>query len=107
MSLVCSAPLQAAQQARAGEAAAPARGGEEAGDAGVDEGAADAGDARSRGFSPGEIDGRMGTNTKQALEAFTNNGGNAAADAAAALDDLHDHRGGRGGAVHAAICRTT
>jgi lipoprotein-anchoring transpeptidase ErfK/SrfK len=27
------------------------------------------------GFSPGEIDGRMGTSTKRALEAFTRNGG--------------------------------
>jgi lipoprotein-anchoring transpeptidase ErfK/SrfK len=27
------------------------------------------------GFSPGEIDGRMGTSTKRALEAFTKNGG--------------------------------
>jgi len=27
------------------------------------------------GFSPGEIDGRMGTSTKRALDAFTKNGG--------------------------------
>ena len=35
------------------------------------------------GFSPGEIDGRMGTSTKRALEAFTKNGGtlDAAAEA--------------------------
>jgi lipoprotein-anchoring transpeptidase ErfK/SrfK len=34
------------------------------------------------GYSPGEIDGRMGTSTKRALEAFTKNGG--APDAAVA-----------------------
>ncbi len=37
------------------------------------------------GYSPGEIDGAMGTSTKRALEAYTKNGGNSAALPADAL----------------------
>ena len=44
------------------------------------------------GYSPGEIDAAMGTSTQKALDAFTKNGGNAAALPSGRADDISHHR---------------